>query len=82
MHRLTGVGIRARPARNTTSMELAAELPAAVLSRLLGLNIDRAEKWTKEAGSTRAEYAAELSSAEPVAQKQLDSLDGDARNDP
>ncbi|MFI9588504.1 hypothetical protein ACIHCQ_43565 [Streptomyces sp. NPDC052236] len=42
-------------------MELSAELPAVVLSRLLGLHINRAEKWTKEAGSTRADYAAELS---------------------
>ncbi|WP_367325862.1 hypothetical protein [Streptomyces sp. HUAS ZL42] len=28
---------------------------------LLGLHISRAEKWTKEAGSTRADYAAEFS---------------------
>ncbi|MFE2275553.1 hypothetical protein ACFXB4_40850 [Streptomyces lavendulae] len=61
MRKLTALGIQARPARNTTLMELASELPAVVLSRLLGLHINRAEKWTKEAGSTRADYAAELS---------------------
>ncbi|MDH6502430.1 hypothetical protein [Streptomyces sp. SAI-149] len=61
MRKLTALGIHARPARNTTLMELSAELPAVVLSRLLGLHINRAEKWTKEAGSTRADYAAELS---------------------
>ncbi|MFI6690129.1 hypothetical protein [Streptomyces sp. NPDC050485] len=61
MRKLTALGIRARPARNTTLMEISSELPAVVLSRLLGLHISRAEKWTKEAGSTRADYAAELS---------------------
>ncbi|MET7621959.1 hypothetical protein [Streptomyces sp. NPDC005408] len=61
MRKLTALGIRARPARNTTLIELSAELPAVVLSRLLGLHINRAEKWTKEAGSARAAYAAELS---------------------
>ncbi|MFJ7209956.1 hypothetical protein ACIQWR_41405 [Streptomyces sp. NPDC098789] len=61
MRKLTALGIQARPARNTTLMELSSELPAVVLSRLLGLHIDRAEKWTKEAGATRAGYAAELS---------------------
>ncbi|MGW7131315.1 hypothetical protein ACWGIA_23675 [Streptomyces bobili] len=43
MRKLTALGIRARPARNTTLMELSAELPAVVLSRLLGLHISRAE---------------------------------------
>ncbi|MFD7379722.1 hypothetical protein ACFY13_49105 [Streptomyces mirabilis] len=64
MRKLTALGIKARPARNTTLMDLSAELPAVVLSRLLGLHINRAEKWTKEAGSTRADYAAELSRRE------------------
>ncbi|WP_030896347.1 MULTISPECIES: hypothetical protein [unclassified Streptomyces] len=61
LRKLTALGIKARPARNTTLMDLSAELPAVVLSRLLGLHISRAEKWTKEAGSTRADYAAEFS---------------------
>ncbi|AEM85953.1 hypothetical protein Strvi_6551 [Streptomyces violaceusniger Tu 4113] len=61
MRKVTALGMRARPARNTTLMELSAELPAIVLSRLLGIHISRAEKWTKEAGSIRAGYAAELS---------------------
>ncbi|MEU0947236.1 hypothetical protein ABZ379_31620 [Streptomyces canus] len=51
------MGIRAPPARNTTLMEL----PAVLLSHLLGLHISRAEKWTKKAGSPRVDYAAELS---------------------
>ena len=69
MRKLTNLGIRARPARNTTLMELSAELPAVVLSRLLGLHISRAEKWTKEAGATRAEYAADLSRRSRLPQK-------------
>ncbi|WP_327434749.1 hypothetical protein [Streptomyces sp. NBC_01236] len=61
MCKLTAMGIRARPTRNTTLMELSAELPAVVLSRLLGLHISAAEKLAKESASTRAAYAAELS---------------------
>ncbi|MEU2865133.1 hypothetical protein ACIQWL_51280 [Streptomyces mirabilis] len=70
MRKLTALGIRARPARNTTLMELSAELPAVVLSRLLGLHISRAEKWTREAGSTRADYAAELSHRKALRKSQ------------
>ncbi|WP_405669744.1 hypothetical protein [Streptomyces sp. NBC_01530] len=61
MRKLTAMGVRARPSCNTTLMELSAELPAVVLSRLLGLHISAAEKWAKESASTRAAYAAELS---------------------
>ncbi|GAA2046629.1 hypothetical protein GCM10009839_58950 [Catenulispora yoronensis] len=60
MHRLQPLGIRARPTRNTTLFELSAELPAVVVSRLLGLNIDTATKWNRRAGATRAAYAAEI----------------------
>ncbi|MHC3475215.1 hypothetical protein ACYF6T_42020 [Streptomyces sp. 7R007] len=52
MRKLTALGIKARPARNTTLMHLSAELPAVALSRLLGLHISRAEKRAKQAGST------------------------------
>ncbi|WP_331732508.1 hypothetical protein OG592_41850 (plasmid) [Streptomyces avidinii] len=60
VQRLNQLGIRARPARNTTLMELAAELPAAVISRLLGLSITSAEHWTAEAAAGRIHYAADL----------------------
>lgn len=59
--RLTGLGITVRPARNTALMELAAELPAVVCSRLLGLHIDAATRWTRMAGAHHAAYAADLS---------------------
>lgn len=60
MRRLQVYGIRARPARNTTLMELANQLPAVVISRLLGLHAGTATKWSVEAGNPRADYAAEL----------------------
>ncbi|MFC8536806.1 hypothetical protein ACFUJY_23205 [Streptomyces sp. NPDC057249] len=57
---LKRLGIRARPARNSALMDIAAELPAAALNRLLGLHINSATRWTRDAGSPRAGYAAEL----------------------
>lgn len=60
MRRLRRLGIRAKPARNTAMMNLAAELPAIVLSRLLGLHPATASKWTGEAGAPRSAYAAHL----------------------
>jgi hypothetical protein len=59
--RLKALGVPARVSRNSALMDLAAELPAAVLSQLLGLHINTAARWTDEAGNTRPDYAAELS---------------------
>lgn len=42
MRRLQRLGIRTRPARSTTVIDLASQLPAAVLSRLLGLHLHTA----------------------------------------
>lgn len=60
VRRLNRLGIRARPARNTTLMEFAAELPAAVISRLLGLSTTAAQHWITEAAASRTYYAADL----------------------
>lgn len=60
MHRLTALGLRARPGRNTALMDLAAELPAAVLSQLLDISISRATTWAHLAGNIRPGYAAEV----------------------
>ncbi|WP_445520819.1 hypothetical protein [Streptomyces sp. NEAU-174] len=57
---LNKLGIRARPARNTTLIELTAELPPVVLARLLGLNINSAERWSAEAAANRTTYATDL----------------------
>jgi hypothetical protein len=41
-------------------MDLAAQLPAAVLSHLLGLSDPTAADWVQEAGAYRAAYAADV----------------------
>lgn len=45
-------------------MELAGELPAVVLSGLLGIHINTATLWAQEAGNTRPGYAAEVARRE------------------
>ncbi|MFF4484557.1 hypothetical protein ACH4TQ_49255 [Streptomyces sp. NPDC021218] len=57
---LNKLGIRARPARNTTLIALTAELSPVVLARLLGLNINSAERWSVEAAAARTTYATKL----------------------
>ncbi|MFJ9949414.1 hypothetical protein [Kitasatospora sp. NPDC091207] len=59
--RLYELGIKTRAGRSTALLDLAAELPASVLSDLLGISIRTATGWTQEAGNTRPGYAAELS---------------------
>jgi hypothetical protein len=59
MTRLQAFGVRARAGRNTTLMDLAALLPAVVLSKLLGIGINTATSWTQRA-QTGAAYAAEV----------------------
>lgn len=57
---LANLGVPATIGRNTALMELASEMPAAVISGLLGLNLQRATTWTQDAGNTRPGYAAEV----------------------
>lgn len=61
--RLRRLGIPTRLARNTTLIDLAAQLPAAVLSQLLGLHLQTATSWTIEAGNTRMRYAATIAAS-------------------
>jgi hypothetical protein len=56
--RLRRLGIPARLSRNSALIDLAAQLPAAVLSQLLGFHLQTATAWTIEAGNTRLRYAA------------------------
>jgi L-alanine-DL-glutamate epimerase-like enolase superfamily enzyme len=60
MLRLQKLGIRARPARNTALFDLAAQIPAVVLSKLLGIHINTATQWTHRTGAPEATYAAEV----------------------
>lgn len=58
--RLRTIGIRALPARRATLLQLAAEVPAAVLADLLNLTPGTATRWTRDAAGDWSRYAAEL----------------------
>lgn len=64
MVRLQSFGVQARAGRNTTLMDLAAQLPAVVLSDLLGIHINTATSWAQQA-QTGATYAAEVARRGP-----------------
>jgi hypothetical protein len=57
LHRLRSVGIQGRSARAAALMQLAANLPAVVLARLLGIHPDTAERWAAATASDFARYA-------------------------
>lgn len=56
--RLQELGIKPRAARNTTLLQLGAELPSLVLADLLGIHISTAERWNAAAGARWTTYAA------------------------
>jgi len=62
--RLHRCGIDPRGCRNTALLQLAAELPAAVLADLLGMHVVTADGWVKAAAGNWSTYAA--AHAEPV----------------
>ncbi len=61
--RLRAVGLRALPGRRATLLQLAAEVPAAVLADLLHLSAGTATRWTRDAGGDWSRYAASLALA-------------------
>lgn len=66
--RLRELGIQPRQARNTALFQLATELPAAVLARLLGIDITAAIAWQRLSGGDWLTYAADVSRrAQPTA---------------
>lgn len=58
--RRSNLGIRLAEARSTALLELATELPAAVLARPLGLDITVAVNGQRAAAGDPAAYAAEI----------------------
>lgn len=58
--RLRLLGVRALPGRRATLLQLAAEVPAAVLAELLHLTPGTATRWTRDAGGDWSRYAANL----------------------
>ncbi|MFJ7496835.1 hypothetical protein ACIQZB_37935 [Streptomyces sp. NPDC097727] len=59
--RLRELVIRLAETRSTALFQLATELPAAVLARMLGIDITVAVKWQRAAAGDWAAYAAEIS---------------------
>jgi hypothetical protein len=58
--RLRTLGIYAQTGRRAALLDLAAQLPAAVLADLLGLHHNTAARWMHQAGGDWTRYAAEL----------------------
>ncbi|MFI6369264.1 hypothetical protein ACIBG0_42020 [Nocardia sp. NPDC050630] len=65
--RLRTLGIRPAQGRKTGLFALAAEIPAAILAKMLGIHIKSAIQWQKLSAGDWATYAAEVSqrNAEP-----------------
>jgi hypothetical protein len=58
--RLRAIGVSAQAGRRAALIDLATQLPAAVLADLLGLAPTTAVKWVRQAGGDWSGYAAEL----------------------
>lgn len=59
--RLRRHGLRPRQARSTALFQLATDLPAAVLARMLGIHISSAAAWQRASAGDWTGYAAEIS---------------------
>jgi hypothetical protein len=58
--RLRAIGIRAQPGRRAALIDLAAQLPAAVLADTLNLSPGTAVRWMHQAGADWNRYAADI----------------------
>jgi hypothetical protein len=63
--RLHRLGLRPAKARSTALFQLAADLPAALLARLLGLHISSATGWQRASSGDWTAYAADLINRPP-----------------
>ena len=59
--RLRQIGLQPSQDRSTALFQLASELPAALLARLLGIHISVAVKWQRASSGDWTSYAAEVS---------------------
>jgi hypothetical protein len=64
--RLRQLGIYTGPARSAALFQLATDLPAAVLARLLGIHITVAVAWQRASAGDWAAYAAKISRRNPA----------------
>jgi hypothetical protein len=60
--RLHALGISPRQGRSTALLTLAAEVPAAILAKTLGIHVQAAIQWQKISAGDWAAYAADVSS--------------------
>lgn len=58
--RLKRLGIYAQPTRTAALRDLAGQLPATVLARLLGVNIETATRWQHDTNTAWTGYATEV----------------------
>ncbi|MBT2225661.1 hypothetical protein [Nonomuraea sp. NEAU-A123] len=63
--RLKDLGIQPGQARSTALFQLATELPATLLARMLGFHIDVAVAWQRASSGDWMTYAADVSRREP-----------------
>ncbi|GLL05917.1 hypothetical protein [Dactylosporangium matsuzakiense] len=59
-NRLNAIGVTVRQARTTALLQLAVELPAAVLARCLGIDVTSAVAWQRAASGDWHTYAARI----------------------
>jgi len=59
--RLKDIGIQPGPTRSVALFQLATELPAAILARMLGIHIDVAVAWQHASAGDWTDYAADVS---------------------
>ena len=65
--RLRQLGLRPSQARSTALFQLATELPAALLARMLGIHISVAVAWPRASSGDWTNYAADYSRRPPAA---------------
>ncbi|MEV4427130.1 hypothetical protein AB0K23_17435 [Streptomyces sp. NPDC049602] len=58
--RLKAIGVPPQLARHASLMDITSELPAVVISRLLGFHRTTSDNWTRESQGFGAEYAADI----------------------
>lgn len=68
--RLRQIGIQPGSARSTALFQLATELPAAILARLLGIHVAVAVAWQRISAGDWMTYAADVSRRSHAASKK------------
>ncbi len=77
--RLHALGISPRQGRGTALFTLAADVPAAILAKTLGIHVKAAIQWQKISGGDWSTYAADVSRRSHAQER---ARAGDQRADP